>query len=63
MTYEEASEGGGTSQTTPVIPDDELWLHTPAVAASLDRALAWSDSHPRRKSALKTLAKKIDTLP
>ncbi len=28
-----------------VIPDNELWLHTPEVRAQLDRAIAWAETH------------------
>ncbi|MCX6606387.1 MAG: hypothetical protein NTV52_22740 [Acidobacteria bacterium] len=48
------------SETPKQIPDNEQWLHTPEATASLDRALAWSDSHPRTQTNLKALAKKIN---
>ena len=63
VTVEKVSEGVWTIKTAQVIPDDELWIHTPEVKSSLDRALAWSDAHPRRTTALKALAKKISTMP
>ena len=59
VTVEQIAEGVWTVKTAQVIPDDELWLHTPEVRASLDRALEWSASHPRAETDLRTLARKV----
>ncbi len=56
VTVEQVTEGVWTIKTAQVIPDDELWLHTPRMKARLDRALAWSDSHPRSETDLEALA-------
>jgi len=29
-----------------VVPDDERWLHAPASASDLDKALAWAANNP-----------------
>jgi hypothetical protein len=46
-------------RTAQVIPDNELWLHTPATRRSLDRALEWSQRNPRAESKLPALKKKL----
>ena len=59
VTVEQIAEGVWTIKTAQVIPDDELWLHTPEMRASLDRALEWSASHPRAETDFGTLARKV----
>ena len=59
VTVDQVAEGVWTIKTAQVIPDDELWLHTPEARESLDRALAWSNSHPRAETDLRALAKKV----
>lgn len=56
VTVEQVAEGVWTIKTAHVIPDDELWLHTPEMRASLDRALEWPASHPRAETDLDALA-------
>ncbi len=59
VTVEQVAEGVWTIKTAQVIPDDELWLHTPETRAGLDRALEWSASHPRAETDLSALAAKM----
>ena len=42
-----------------VIPENELWLHTPEVRAALDQALAWSASHPPKRTNLAALERRL----
>jgi hypothetical protein len=58
VTVEKVAEGVWTIKTAQVIPDDEMWLHTPQARANLDRAVEWSASHSRAESDLSALAKK-----
>ncbi len=58
VTVEEVEQGVWVIKTAQVIPDNEIWLHTPAVKASLDRALAWSDRTERAESDLKVATRK-----
>lgn len=58
VTVEEVEQGVWLIKTAQVIPDNEIWLHTPAVKASLDRALAWSDRTERAESDLKVATRK-----
>ena len=41
------------------IPDSERWLHKPEVSRSIDRAIAWAEKHPPRKTDLESLAKRL----
>jgi putative transposon-encoded protein len=41
------------------VPDSERWLHRPDVSRTLDRAVAWAEKHPPRKSSLAGLAKRL----
>ena len=59
VTVEQVTDGVWTIKTARVIPDDELWLHTPEMRASLDRALEWSESHPRSETDLGALGVKV----
>lgn len=56
---EEVEKGVWSVRTAQVIPDNEMWLHTPEVKASLDRALEWDRTHPPQVSDLKALRRKI----
>jgi hypothetical protein len=59
VTVEHVTEGVWTIKTAQVIPDDELWLQSPGMRASLDRALDWSASHPRAETNLRAMAAKV----
>ncbi len=43
---EESELGVWIVRTATVIPDNERWLHESGAAADLQRAMAWSVSHP-----------------
>ncbi|NBY58654.1 MAG: hypothetical protein EBQ52_00485 [Synechococcaceae bacterium LLD_019] len=43
---EESEPGVWIVRTATVIPDNERWLHEQEAAADLQRAMAWSVSHP-----------------
>ena len=62
VTVDQVEEGVWTIKTAQVIPDNERWLHTPEMRASLDRALEWSATHPREETNLKAMAKKLNRL-
>ena len=59
VTVNQVEEGVWTIKTAKVIPDNEMWLHTPQMNADLNEALAWSNAHPRRQTNLKTIARKL----
>ncbi len=59
VTVDQVAEGVWTIKTAQVVPDDELWLHTPESRASLERALDWSASHARSETDLGAMARKV----
>ena len=59
VAVDQNAEGVWTIKTAQVIPDDELWLHTPEARSSLDHALEWSSAHPRKETDLKNFARKM----
>jgi hypothetical protein len=59
VTIDEVEPGVWHIRTAQVIPDNELWLHTPEAKASLDRALEWAVAHPPRQSDLKALRRRV----
>jgi hypothetical protein len=56
---EEVERGVWVIKTAQVIPDNELWLHTPEARASLDKALALSERTARSESDRSALSQKI----
>lgn len=58
VTVEEVEQGVWVIKTAQVIPDSEMWLHTPEAKASLDRALEWSDKTDRAETDLTALGRK-----
>ena len=40
------------------VPDSERWLHEPSVGRSLDRAIAWAEKNPPRKTSLTRLTRR-----
>lgn len=56
---EEVERGVWVIKTAQVIPDNELWLHTPEARANLDKALAYSERTERSESDLSALSQKI----
>lgn len=43
---EEQAPGVWLIRTATVVPDNEAWVHQPAAAADLQRALAWAAQNP-----------------
>ncbi|MCC6538606.1 MAG: hypothetical protein IT162_13705 [Bryobacterales bacterium] len=56
---EEVEPGVWLIRTAQVIPDNERWLHTPEMRASLDRALALSERTERSSTDLTALGRKV----
>ena len=59
VTVDQIAGGVWTIKTACVIPDDELWRHTPKMKWALDRALDWSEAHPRSEADLNSISRKI----
>lgn len=56
---DELEPGVWLVKTAQVIPDNELWLHTPEMKAKLDRALAWMATHEPKETDLDELEKRL----
>jgi hypothetical protein len=59
VTVEQVEAGVWVIKSAQVIPDNERWLHTPEMKESLDRSLAWSDTHPPQATGLRALEARI----
>lgn len=59
VTVEELEPGVWLVKTARVIPDNELWVHQPAVKEALDRSLEWAANNPRSETDLDKLERKI----
>ncbi len=57
---EQPEPGVWVIRTATVIPDNELWLHSPEVRAKLDEAMAWANEHPVEKTAVEDLERLRD---
>jgi hypothetical protein len=49
---EEQESGVWLIRTATVVPDNERWLHEPAAAADLHRAMTWATQNPPSDAAL-----------
>jgi hypothetical protein len=56
---EQVEEGVWLIKSARVIPDSELWLHTPAAADTLNRSIQWAEKHSAKKSNLAVVEKKL----
>jgi len=56
---EEIEAGVWVVKLGQLIPDSELWLHSPEVSARIDRALAWARENPPRETDLDELEERI----
>ena len=56
---EESTPGVWKIRTGVFIPDNERWLHEPKARETLDEAITWAESHPRRETDLDDLEEKI----
>ena len=59
VTVEEVEAGVWLVKTARIIPESELWLHTPAARETLDRAIEWAGRNPAKESDLANLSRKL----
>jgi len=59
VAVEEIEDGVWLIKTSRVIPESELWLHTPHATQVVDRAIRWAGQNPPKPSGLDKLAKKL----
>lgn len=60
VAIEEIEPGVWMVKLGDFVPRSERWLHEPDVRQSLDRALAWADTHPPEESDLKLLEDRLN---
>ena len=58
---EEQAAGVWLIRTATVVPDNERWLHEPAAAADLSRALSWAGANSPSDVALDKSLKRLAT--
>jgi hypothetical protein len=59
VTVEQVEDGVWVVKTARVIPENELWLHTPEMSEKLTQAIRWADEHPAKESDLDALERKL----
>ena len=42
-----------------IIPENEVWLHSPAARDTLSRAIEWAERNPPKASSLDSLERKL----
>ncbi len=56
---EECEPGVWMVRTATVVPDNERWIHAPAAAADLQKALAWASTHVPTDVALQATLEQL----
>ncbi len=59
VTVEEVEEGVWLVKAARVIPENELWLHSPSATDKLKRAAAWAEKNQPVASDLAKIEKKL----
>jgi hypothetical protein len=55
---EQIEDGVWIIKSARVIPENELWLHTPEMSKKLTEAVRWAEEHPAKESDLDALERK-----
>jgi hypothetical protein len=59
VAVDELEPGVWLIKTAQVIPDNELWLHTPEAKARIDQGLAWLQTHEPKETDLDGLERRL----
>jgi len=59
VTVEQIEDGVWLVKAARVIPENELWLHTPRAAQSLTRAVKWASESAPKASDINKLEAKV----
>jgi hypothetical protein len=59
VTVEQVEAGVWIVKAARVIPENELWLHTPEMSRKLTQAIQWAEEHPAKESDLGALERKL----
>ncbi len=63
VTVEQLEDGVWLIKTAQVIPDSELWLHTPEAVQRLGKAIEWAERNPPAESDLDALERRLRKRP
>jgi len=59
VTVEQIEDGVWLVKAARVIPENELWLHTPEMEKKLAEAFEWARTHPAQETDLDALEHKL----
>jgi hypothetical protein len=59
VAVEEIEQGVWLIKSARVIPENELWLHTPSASRKISRATEWAEQNPPKESNLDTIERKL----
>ena len=59
VTVEQVEDGVWFIKTARVIPENELWLHTPETSKKLTKAIRWAEENPSKATDLDALERKL----
>ena len=59
VAVEEVEQGVWIIKSVRVIPENELWLHTPSASRKITHATEWAEQHPPKKSNLDQIERKL----
>jgi hypothetical protein len=59
VTVEQVEDGVWLVKAARVIPENELWLHTPDAVQTLNEAIRWAEEHPAKETDLDALERQI----
>lgn len=59
VVVDELEPGVWLIKTAQVIPDSEMWLHTPEAKEKIDQGLRWLETHKVQESDLDAFEKKL----
>jgi len=59
VTVEQVEDGVWVIKSARVIPENELWLHSPGASEKLARAVEWAEQNPPAKSDLAGLGRRL----
>ena len=59
VTVAQVEDGVWVVKTARVIPENELWLHTPEMSKKLTKAIRWAEENPAKATDLDALERKF----
>ena len=59
VAIEEIEQGVWIIKSVLVIPENELWLHTPSAGRKISQGIEWAERNPPKKSDLDEIERKL----